>query len=133
MIKDVQNKTGTQIFFKEDNIECPDRLCIIRGTYESVHLAEELIKSIIANQPIIETYEIFVPQKACGWIIGKGGATVQQIQMTTNAKIIVEGSYDPYDPSMLIFYISAMHSVHPCVCKILITGTSLLQMAKGEL
>ncbi|XP_076663373.1 tudor and KH domain containing protein papi isoform X2 [Andrena cerasifolii] len=99
VIKDVQSKTGTQIFFKEDNIECPDRVCIIRGTYESVHLAEELIKSIIANQPIIETYEIFVPQKACGWIIGKGGATVQQIQTTTNAKITIEGSYNPYDPN----------------------------------
>lgn len=106
VIKDVQDKTGTQIHFKDDNVECPDRICIIRGTYEATHLAEEMIKSIIENQPIIETYEMYVPQKACGRIIGKGGDIIKHIQTTSCAKIIVENSYAPYDPSMLIFYAS---------------------------
>ncbi|CAK9798286.1 Tudor and KH domain-containing protein homolog [Anthophora plagiata] len=99
MIKEVQNKTGTQIQFKEDNIECPDRICTIRGSYAAVHLAEEMIKSIIQNQPIIETYEMYVPQKACGKIIGRGGEIIQQIQTISSAKIIIEKGYIPYDPN----------------------------------
>uniref|UniRef100_V9IFX4 Tudor and KH domain-containing protein n=1 Tax=Apis cerana TaxID=7461 RepID=V9IFX4_APICE len=99
MIKDIQNKTGTQIHFKEDNIDCPDRICIIKGSYEGVHLAEEMIKSVIQNQPIIETYEMYVPQKACGRIIGRGGEVIHQIQATSSAKIIIESSYTPYDPN----------------------------------
>ncbi|KOC67666.1 Tudor and KH domain-containing protein [Habropoda laboriosa] len=99
VIKDMQDKTGTHIHFEEDNIECPNRICIIRGSYAGVHLAEEMIKSIIQNQPIIETYEMYVPQKACGKIIGRGGENIQQIQTMSSAKIIVENSYAPYDPN----------------------------------
>ncbi|XP_076239155.1 tudor and KH domain containing protein papi [Calliopsis andreniformis] len=98
VIKDVQNKTGTQIYFKEDNVECPERICFIKGTFEAVHLAEEVIKSIIINQPIIETYEMYVPQKACGRIIGKGGESIQQIQTTSSAKVIVESGFGTYNP-----------------------------------
>ncbi|KAG7208620.1 hypothetical protein KM043_014827 [Ampulex compressa] len=90
-IKEVQQKTGTQINFKEDNIECPDRVCVIRGSTENSRLAEEMIKSIIANQPVIEIYEMYVPQNACGRIIGRGGETVKEIQMTSSAKVTVEG------------------------------------------
>ncbi|XP_076655250.1 tudor and KH domain containing protein papi isoform X2 [Halictus rubicundus] len=96
VIKDVQNKTGTQIHFKEDNLECPERICIIRGPYENTQLAQELIKSIIANQPIIETYETYVPHKACARIIGRGGESVQQIQTISGAKVIVESGYASY-------------------------------------
>lgn len=104
MIKDVQNKTGTQIHFKEENIECADRICIIKGGYEAVHLAEEMIKSIIENQPIIETYEMFIPQKACGKIIGKGGEIIQQMQTSSGAKIVIEHTCGPYDSSIFTLY-----------------------------
>ncbi|XP_031841503.2 tudor and KH domain containing protein papi isoform X1 [Nomia melanderi] len=93
VIKDVQNKSGTQIFFKEDNLECPERICIIRGTYECTQLAQEMIKSIIENQPVIETYEIYIPQRACGRIIGRGGESIHQIQITSGAKVMVESGY----------------------------------------
>ncbi|KAK1120863.1 hypothetical protein K0M31_011064 [Melipona bicolor] len=94
MIKDIQNKTGTQLHFKDD-IECPpDRICIIKGGYEAVRLAEEMIKSIIQNHPIIETYEMFIPEKTCGKIIGKGGEIVQQIQTMSSAKVMIENT--PY-------------------------------------
>ncbi|XP_053971961.1 tudor and KH domain-containing protein homolog isoform X1 [Hylaeus volcanicus] len=97
VVKDVQNKTGTQIYFKEDNLECPDRICIIRGTFEAVHFAEEMIKSIIENQPIIETYEMYVPQNSCGRIIGRGGESIMQIQASSRAKVIIESGFTPYD------------------------------------
>ncbi|OAD59809.1 Tudor and KH domain-containing protein [Eufriesea mexicana] len=97
VIKDVENKTGTQIHFKENNIDCPDHICIIKGSYENVHLAEEMIKSIVQNQPIIETYVMYIPQNTCSRIIGRGGEVIQRIQTTSNAKIIVDRSYNPYD------------------------------------
>lgn len=104
VVKDVQNKTGTQIFFKEDNIECPDRICIIKGNRENVHLAEEMIKSIMKNQPIIETYVMYIPQNTCGRLIGRGGEVIQRIQTTSSAKIVIDKSYDPYDTSMFNSY-----------------------------
>ncbi|KZC10383.1 Tudor and KH domain-containing protein [Dufourea novaeangliae] len=99
VIKDVQSKTGTQIHFKEDNLECSERVCIIRGTYESTCFAQEMIKSIIENQPLIETYEIYVPQKACARIIGRGGESVQEIQRSSSAKVIIESGCALYDPN----------------------------------
>ncbi|OAD53586.1 Tudor and KH domain-containing protein [Eufriesea mexicana] len=99
VVKDIQNKTGTQIHFKEDNIDCPDRICIIKGNYENVHLAEEMIKSIVQNQPIIETYVMYIPQSTCGGIIGRGGEVIQRIQTISSAKIIIDRNYDPHDAS----------------------------------
>ncbi|XP_076296127.1 tudor and KH domain containing protein papi isoform X2 [Lasioglossum baleicum] len=89
VIKDVQNKTGTQINFKEDNLECPMRICIIRGPYENTQLAQEVIRSIIANQPIIETYETYVPYKVCARVLGRYPAYPR-------VKVIAEGGHAPY-------------------------------------
>nr|XP_033338401.1 tudor and KH domain-containing protein homolog isoform X2 [Megalopta genalis] len=90
VIKEVEKKTGTRIYFKEDDLESPNRICLIRGLYENTQLAQEMIKSIIDNQPIIEIYEIFVPNKACSKILGRNGETIQKIQTITGAKIIIE-------------------------------------------
>jgi hypothetical protein len=38
------------------------RICVIQGNREGVQLAESLIHDIILNQPLIENYEMFVPQ-----------------------------------------------------------------------
>ncbi|XP_068980197.1 tudor and KH domain-containing protein homolog [Bombus flavifrons] len=98
MIKDIQNKTGTVVHFKEDNIECPERICVIKGSYESVYLAENMIKSIINNQPIIESYVLSVPQKACGKIIGRGGDVIHHIQTISGAKVTIENAFVPSEP-----------------------------------
>ncbi|XP_071875523.1 tudor and KH domain containing protein papi [Bombus fervidus] len=99
MIKDIQNKTGTQVHFKEDNIECPERICIIKGSYESVYLAEKMIKSIIHNQPTIKSHVMSIPQKACGKIIGRGGDIVHHIQTVSGAKVNIECAFLPYGPN----------------------------------
>ncbi|XP_050486216.1 tudor and KH domain-containing protein homolog [Bombus huntii] len=98
MIKDIQNKTGTLVHFKEDNIECPERICVIKGSYESVYLAENMIKSIIHNQPIIESYVLPVPQKACGRIIGRGGDVIHHIQTVSGAKVTIESAFVASEP-----------------------------------
>lgn len=104
MIKDIQNKTETQVHFKEDNIECPERICIIKGSYESVYLAENMIKSIIHNQPIIESYVLSVPQKACGRIIGRGGDVIYHIQTVSGAKVTIENAFLLSEPRMFTLY-----------------------------
>ncbi|XP_078050361.1 tudor and KH domain containing protein papi isoform X2 [Augochlora pura] len=95
VLKNLEEKTGTRICFEEDNIQCPDRVCIIRGPSVNTQMAQVMIGSIIDNQPIIETYEIFVPQKACSRIVGRYGESKHYVQTITGAKIIVErgGSY----------------------------------------
>ncbi|PSN39206.1 Tudor and KH domain-containing protein [Blattella germanica] len=92
-IKSIQEKTHTKINFKDqfDN-EQQHRVCVIRGTPEAAQLAESLIHDIILNQPLIETYEMFVPQNACGRIIGRNGDTIRSISSTSNAKITIENS-----------------------------------------
>ncbi|XP_046607196.1 tudor and KH domain-containing protein homolog [Neodiprion virginianus] len=92
MIKDIQDKTETRINFSNDDKELPDRICKIRGKPESVHLAQIMIENIIANQPVIEVYETYIPQRACGRIIGRGGDTINHIQAVSGAKIMVESS-----------------------------------------
>jgi tudor domain-containing protein 2 len=38
------------------------RICVIQGNREGAQLAESLIHDIILNQPLIESYEMVVPQ-----------------------------------------------------------------------
>ncbi|XP_029163809.1 tudor and KH domain-containing protein homolog [Nylanderia fulva] len=91
VIKDIQDKTGTHIHMNKDDIDSPYRLCIIQGKeMEDIRLAESMIKNIIENQPIIETYELLVPYEACGIILRKSANTVQEIQRSSGAKLILE-------------------------------------------
>ena len=91
-IKGIQEKTDTKIHFKDELETEQHRVCIVRGTGEGAQLAEYLIHDIILNQPLIETQEIFVPQYACGRIIGRNGENIRSISRTSNAKITVEGT-----------------------------------------
>lgn len=90
VINDIQSKTGTYVKMQDD-VQFPHLpyKCIIKGdNIESVRLAESLIKNIIDNRPIIETYELFVPQETCWRILKKN--VVQMIQRTTGVKIIID-------------------------------------------
>ena len=103
VIKGVQRDTETQIKFKEENdLEAPERICIIRGKPECIRLAEAMILTIIKNQPIIETYELPVPQRAVGKIMGTRGENIKQIQNVSSAKIIMDAYVPTNDPSRFI-------------------------------
>jgi len=78
-----------------------DRVCVIRGSPEKTQYAETLILQIIANQPRIETIEMFVPQRACGRIIGRNGDTIRELSRVSNAKIMVERGGESKDPNGL--------------------------------
>lgn len=74
-----------------NDIESPYAICIIRGNeMEGIRLAESIIKNILDNQPIIETYELFVPLEACGNL--KRNGNIQQIQRSSGAKLIIENN-----------------------------------------
>uniref|UniRef100_A0A1B6D308 Tudor domain-containing protein n=2 Tax=Clastoptera arizonana TaxID=38151 RepID=A0A1B6D308_9HEMI len=85
-IKEIQAETGAKINFKDDDDTDP-RICVIRGTPETIHAAETMIRELIMNQPLIETYKMFVPQRACGRIIGRCGESIKTISKVSNAKI----------------------------------------------
>ncbi|XP_012227770.1 tudor and KH domain-containing protein homolog isoform X2 [Linepithema humile] len=91
VINNIRTMTGTRISM-DDDIDCLNCTCTIQGNdMESILLAESLIKNIIDNQPIIETYELFVPHEACWRILKKN--VVQVIIRTTGVKIMIDHSY----------------------------------------
>lgn len=92
VIKSIQEKTSTHInMSKDDDIDSPYRFCIIQGKeIEDIRLAESMIKYIIDNQPIIETYELFVPYEAFGIMLKRNANIVQQIQRSSGAKLVLE-------------------------------------------
>ncbi|CAF0784890.1 unnamed protein product [Brachionus calyciflorus] len=98
-IKELQQKTKTRMNFKdrlnqnlteqnglesnqennEVNQKEPDRILVIRGSNINVQRAEFEIKKFILDNPISITQDFYVPQYACGRIIGKGGQTIREI------------------------------------------------------
>ena len=101
VIKDIQDKTGTHITMNKDDIESPDRICFIRGNeMEGIRLAESMIKNIIDNQPVIEIYELFVPYETCKKALRRN--TVQQIQRSSGAKLIIESVADKSEAGRII-------------------------------
>ncbi|XP_043274911.1 tudor and KH domain-containing protein homolog isoform X2 [Venturia canescens] len=98
VIKSIENTTGTKIRFDDDNPDVAERICFIKGTAEGLRMAEAMIQNILASQPLIETYETYVPQRVCPKIIGRAGESIREIQVSTKAKIIIEKSWSS-DPN----------------------------------
>lgn len=80
-IKKIEKDTGVRVNLKDENegSETEERIVLIQGEREKARRAEILVKKIIAEQPVIRTEEIFIPQRACGRIIGKGGQTIRHM------------------------------------------------------
>ncbi|KAK0172744.1 hypothetical protein PV328_006023 [Microctonus aethiopoides] len=108
-IKDIEEKTSTRIRFNNDDITTSERICIIKGTFECTKLAEAMVKSIIENQPIIETYEMFIPQRVRSALLADRGEIIHAIQASTHAKLILEKGYsdNPDDKKRIIIKGSA--------------------------
>ena len=80
-IKKIEKDSGARINMKdeEESSENGERIVLIQGEREKAKRAEILVKKIIAEQPVIRTEEIFIPARACGRIIGKGGQTIRNM------------------------------------------------------
>ncbi|CAH1251663.1 TDRKH [Branchiostoma lanceolatum] len=118
----VQEISGARVNFRDEAglDENEDRVVLIRGAPEKAQEAERLIHKIIADQPVILTEEIHLPQRALGRIIGKNGDTIRQLCRTSHAKIKIDRGGDERSPD--------------CVKLATITGTKeQIEHARGLL
>ena len=88
-IKKIEKDSGARINMKDEDEsnENGERIVLIQGEREKAKRGEILVKKIIAEQPVIRTEEIFVPQRACGRIIGKGGQTIRNMSSVSGEDI----------------------------------------------
>jgi hypothetical protein len=64
-----------------------DRILVIRGSRVEVQRAELEIKRMLVDMPVTFTEKLFVPEYACGLIIGKGGANIKEMQSISSCRI----------------------------------------------
>lgn len=90
-IKLIQEQSNTKINFRDCDGGANDNMktCIIRGSEEACHIAENLIKDFIENQPVLESEDIWVPTMFVGKIIGRGGEKISELRSSSGAKISV--------------------------------------------
>ncbi|XP_052097601.1 tudor and KH domain-containing protein-like [Mytilus californianus] len=100
MIKEIQQKSGARVNFTDNNRDSQEeRGVVIRGTPEAAQMAENMIRKIIAELPVIVTEEMVVPGKCLGRIIGRNGETIRQMSRTSKAKVYVDRSAGDYRES----------------------------------
>jgi hypothetical protein len=94
--KKVQKKTNTRINFKDkpekkndsNNLnETSDCILVIRGASLNVGLAELEIKKILLDMPVFLTEEYYVPDYACGRIIGSKGSNIKEISSASSCRV----------------------------------------------
>lgn len=106
-IRVLQHNSGAKIQITRDfeaNPNSSSRPVELLGTLESINKAEQLIKDVIAEaeaggspalvargfgnaQSGSEQHEMQVPNEKVGWIIGKGGETIKNLQTRSGARI----------------------------------------------
>ena len=64
-----------------------DKTLVIRGSNINIQHAELEIKKLILDMPMVLVEEYYVPDYACGKIIGRGGSSIKEISKTSNCKI----------------------------------------------
>lgn len=92
MIKSIQNATNTKISFTDEENDEGEEFVHIRGLAKDLAEAERLIMKVVVETPVLEVYEMYVPQQACGMIIGRNGDNIRLICQASQAKVTVEHS-----------------------------------------
>lgn len=98
-LKIVEEKTGTVIRFREKDDN--HQYCEIRGLKENVEKAKQMLVKEIERYPSVKE-ELFVPQSACGRIIGRCGESLQEICRKSLAKVSVESGDRNHDRRVVI-------------------------------
>ncbi|XP_067035394.1 tudor domain-containing 6-like [Acropora muricata] len=93
-IKRIEKESGARVHLIDEDEGAKnvsgERIVFIQGEREMARRAEILIKKIIAEQPVIRTEAVDVPQRACGRIIGKGGQTIRHMCSVSGARIKID-------------------------------------------
>ncbi|XP_050298651.1 tudor and KH domain-containing protein homolog [Anthonomus grandis grandis] len=87
-IKQLQEQSNTRIHFKEKE-NSSDKICVIKGSVDCCNIAFHLIQDFIANQPILESDDLWVPSGFIKQIIGRGGTKINEIRSLSGAKLTV--------------------------------------------
>lgn len=96
-IKEIRQLTGARVDFRDDNRDTEeDRTAVVRGNLEAAQQAENMIRKIIAELPVLVTEEISVPGKCLGRIIGRNGEVIRQISRSAKAKVYIDRTKDGY-------------------------------------
>ena len=101
-VKRIRKETGVRLDMvdEKDNVQATQgtRTMLVRGEREKAKRAELMLLKIIQEQPVILTEEVFVPQSACGRIIGKGGQNIRDIGRVSGNVPINSKSHIPSPP-----------------------------------
>lgn len=86
-INQIQQQSNTKVSLRD----CDEntRVCIIRGSQFACSVAESLIRDCIANQPLVESFDMVVPANCVGKIIGRCGERIKEIRAVSGAKVNV--------------------------------------------
>ncbi|CAF4715668.1 unnamed protein product [Rotaria sp. Silwood1] len=90
VIKRFQQQYSVRCVFAKDDEKILNenyRILIIRGQRYHVYEAEVEIRRLIADLPQYQQIEIFIPDYACGYIIGKNGSNIKDIRDSTKARL----------------------------------------------
>lgn len=101
MVKKIQNATNTKIQFGEDENDEGEETVIIRGVAKDLSEAERLVMKVVSDAPVVEVYEMYVPQQACGMIIGRNGDNIRLICQSSQAKVVVDRAPYSHDKSTI--------------------------------
>jgi len=89
-IREIQAKTETRIYFKDELETAEFRVACIRGLPDDAQKAEILIQQTISQQPRVDSMVLYVPGRTVGRIIGRGGESVREIQKVSRCKVDVD-------------------------------------------
>lgn len=130
--KKLQQKTGCRINFKDKNVtnssdknDVTEKILLIRGSSMNAQKAELEIKRLILDNPMPLTEEYFVPDFACGRIIGKGGQNIKEISQMSNCRIkLSDKIYSMENKQHVDLYDKLVSSENVAKKKITISGTT---------
>ena len=99
-IKEIQRRTNTRINMRDRSAKLSDnnsklsggqkeRILLIRGSKQDAVRAELEIRGLLLDMPALLTREFYVPDYACGRIIGRQGSAIKEICNLSSCKVVL--------------------------------------------
>ncbi|CAF4243050.1 unnamed protein product [Rotaria socialis] len=92
-IKRFQQEFSVRCAFAKDDeklLKENYRILIIRGERHHVYEAEVEMRRLIADLPQYQQIEMFIPDHACGYLIGKNGSHIKNIRDSSKARLSLD-------------------------------------------